>query len=274
MVDLHLHTTASDGRYTPGELVARARDAGLHIIAITDHDTMAGIADAVSHARAAGIGLVPGIEITAVDAGMDVHMLAYFISPDDAVLEAFLATQRRARLDRVRDIGSRLEALGIPVDVPAILATCGQAGRAIGRPQVARAMVDAGHVSSVQDAFDRWLGQGRPACAPRVGPSPERVIEIVHASDGVVSLAHPKRTGIDPRIPALAAAGLDGIEVYHPDHDETAVRTYAALAGTLGLLVSGGSDFHGDPARGDSLGAAALPDEAWQRLRARRAIHA
>lgn len=271
MIDLHLHTTASDGLTTPFELVGQAAAAGLTVMAVTDHDTTAAVAETRAFGRDHGIEVVSGIEITAVDDGRDVHMLGYFFDPDAPALAEFLAAQRQARLARVEAIGSRLEELGVPIAVGPLLAMAKlQPGRAVGRPQIARAMIAAGHVRDLPEAFDRWLGDGGPAFVPRSGPTPETVIDVVHAAGGVISLAHPGRTKIDTRIPSLRDAGLDAIEVYHCDHPRELSAAYAAVARDLGLLVTGGSDYHGDSTHGLRPGAVTLPSDAWERLRAGR----
>ncbi len=271
MIDLHLHTTASDGLATPFELVAQAAAAGLTVMAVTDHDTTAAVREAQGFARDRGIDVIPGIEITAVDAGRDVHMLGYFFDVEDGAFATFLAAQRQARLARVEAIGARLASLGRPIAIEPMLALATlQPGRAVGRPQIARAMIAAGHVRDLPEAFDQWLGDGKPGFVPRVGPTPETVIDVVHAAGGLVSLAHPGRTKIDPRIPSLRDAGLDAIEVYHCDHPPALSAAYAALARDLGLLVSGGSDYHGDATHGLTPGAVTLPADAWDRLRAGR----
>jgi predicted metal-dependent phosphoesterase TrpH len=271
MIDLHLHTTASDGRSSPRELVEDAVSAGLVVMAVTDHDTMASVDEVRALARERGIDCVPGIEITAIEDGRDVHMLGYFLNPANVRLVEFLAAQRQTRLDRVRAIAARLAELGMPIDLHASLAeVLQQPARSIGRPQVARAMVLAGHVSSTREAFDRWLGRDLPAFVPRSGSSPEDVVTIIQRAGGLASLAHPARTSIDARIPALRDAGLDALEVYHSDHDEAAIGFYRRMASDLRLLMTGGSDFHGDPGHGVMVGAATLPDEAWQRLHAAR----
>jgi predicted metal-dependent phosphoesterase TrpH len=275
VVDLHLHTTVSDGRCTPLELVDRAAAAGVSIMAVTDHDTVGAVEDVQARCAARGMLGVAGIEITAVEKHRDVHMLGYFFDPGDAGLADFLASQREVRIARVRAIAARLATLGMPIDVEALLAdarTLG--GRSIGRPSVARAMIEAGYVTSTREAFDRWLGRGCPAFVSRTGATPERVIAIVHGAGGIVSLAHPGRTQIDDRIPALGAAGLDALEVYHSDHDETAVARYRRMADELGLLVTGGSDFHGDPAYPIQPGTVTLPPHDWDRLFAVRHRHA
>ena len=268
LVDLHLHTTASDGRSTPGELVSHAAAAGVTVMAVTDHDTVAACAEVAQLAQASGIEAVTGIEITAVESGRDVHMLGYFIDIEDAGLAEFLVGQRAIRLVRAECIARRLNELGLPVDLVPFTTAAATGGRTIGRPQVADAMIAAGHVANRREAFDRWLGAGKPAFLPREGASPERVIEIVHAVRGVISLAHPGRTGLDDRrIGELVAAGLDAIEVYHPDHDAGLVARYEFLADELGLVRTGGSDFHGDPAYGPTVGRVSLPPEQWARLR-------
>ena len=273
MIDLHLHTTASDGRCTPFELVEQAAAAGITVMAATDHDTTASVDEVRAMAGARGIEAIAGIEITAVENGRDVHVLGYFLTQSDPSLKTFLASQRQARVDRVRRIAARLIELGMPVDLSALLAATRDSGRSIGRPQVARALVAAGHVSSTREAFDVWLGADRPAFVPRSGPSPEMVIAAIHRSAGLASLAHPGRTAIDARIPALRDSGLDAIEVYHSDHDASAADRYRRMAGDLGLLMTGGSDYHGDPTHGVSIGSSTLPRGDWERLHAARHRH-
>ncbi len=274
VIDLHLHTTASDGRCTPGELVARAAAAGLSVIAATDHDTVDATQEVRLHSRSRAIESIAGIEITAVEQGRDVHILGYFIDTEDDDLAAFLARQREVRLARIVQIGRRLADLGLPIDLPSIVSEAQQhPGRSVGRPWIARAMIAAGHVADTREAFDRWLGAQAPAFVPRSGPTPEDVVAIVHRAGGLASLAHPGRTGLDARIPALRDAGLDALEVYHPDHDAEQVGRYAGMAAGLGLLMTGGSDFHGDPAYASEPGAATLPRPAWEQLSAARPRH-
>jgi predicted metal-dependent phosphoesterase TrpH len=274
MIDLHLHTTASDGRFTPTQLVDGAAAAGLRAMAVTDHDTTAAVGDVQMLARSHSIDVISGIEITAIDAGRDVHVLGYFIEPAHAGLSAFLARQRAARVARVEAIGDRLAALGVPIDLEPLMADVRQqTGRSIGRPQVARAMVEAGHVADTSEAFDRWLGRGLPAFIPRQGADSERVIAIIHEARGIASIAHPGKSVTDERIRSLRDHGLDALEAFHPDHDPALVEHYVTLAGSLGLLMTGGSDFHGDPSHGSSLGSVTLPEPEWQRLTARRRRH-
>lgn len=244
-------------------------------MAVTDHDTTASVDDVRVHAAENGIEAIPGIEITAVEDGRDIHVLGYFLRTTDASFREFLAGQRRIRVDRVQTIAGRLAELGMPVDLSEALAAAGQrSGRAIGRPQVARAMVAAGHVADTREAFDKWLARDQPAFVPRSGPSPAAVIETIHSAGGLASLAHPGRTLIDHRIPALRDAGLDALEAYHSDHDAASADRYHRIADALGLLLTGGSDYHGDPMHGVSIGSSTLPSECWQRLHAARHRHA
>lgn len=271
MIDLHLHTTASDGRSTPGELVDLAVRAGLTVMAVTDHDTTAAVADVRAIAADRGIESIPGIEITAVVDGRDVHMLAYFFEPRHVALMTFLAGQRQIRLARIEAILERLAELKMPLNFkPQLELARRQTGLSLARPHVARAMVAAGFARDVRAAFDQWLGEGRPAYVERVGPSPAAVAAAVHAAGGLVSLAHPGRTRIDDHIPALVADGLDALEAFHSDHDAAAVARYRAMAAAHGLLTTGGSDFHADPGSAVAIGSSVLPFEEWQRLHAAR----
>jgi predicted metal-dependent phosphoesterase TrpH len=251
--------------------VERAAKAGVAVMAVTDHDTVAAVAEVDREAGRHGIQAVPGIEVTAVEAGRDLHMLGYLFDPHHDGLAALLVKQRAARVARIEAIGAQLAESGVPIDVgPMLEQSRRESGRSIGRPQVARAMVEAGHVASVQDAFDRWLVPGRPGFVERAGPTPEAVIDMIHQAGGIASIAHPGQRGLGPRIPALAAAGLDAVEAFHPDHDEALVQEYIAIARRLNLLLTGGSDFHGDPDHGLEPGSVTLPAAEWERVHARR----
>jgi predicted metal-dependent phosphoesterase TrpH len=268
LIDLHLHTTASDGLLAPAALIARAAAAELTILSVTDHDTVAGLAEASRAADDAGLRLVPGIEITAVERGRDVHLLGYFIDPGDERLRAFLDRQRADRVRRVREMGRRLEVLGFPIDVEAVLAERGT--RSVGRPALADALVAAGHAASRDDVFARLLGRGRPAFVPRAGATGREVIDLVHAAGGIVSLAHPGVLADDDLIPPLVQAGLDAIEVWHSDHTPADEARYGRMAEEWRLARSGGSDYHGDGVhRACRLGEVALPAAAFAVLAAR-----
>ena len=268
MIDLHTHTTASDGRCTPAELVSRASTAGVTVLSVTDHDTVAGCDAAAEACLAAGIAFVPGIEITAIREAVDVHVLGYFIDVRSAALQAFLAAQRLRRLDRVRQMIDRLATFGIHLDADAILQPgVDDSTRSVGRPWIARALVAAGHVATTNAAFDSWLARGRPAFVPRAGASPDEVFARIHEAGGVASMAHPGLTAHDGWIDGFAAAGMDALEAYHTNHDTRATAHYLATAQRLGLGVSGGSDYHADESHGASNpGSIALPREAFDQL--------
>ncbi len=267
MIDLHAHTTASDGRSAPHALVDEAIAAGCVVLAVTDHDTVAGIASARQAAAAAGLRLVDGIEMSAVADGVDLHILGYFIDVDDESLGAFLRRQREQRIDRVRAIGDRLARAGVPVDTEAIVAAAIGSGRAVGRPAIAQALIAAGHAVDVPDAFARYLSIGRPGYAPRAGAPPADVIARIRAAGGIASIAHPGKTRRDELIPSLVDAGLGAIEAYHTDHTVADVVRYQTMADRLGVVVSGGSDYHGPGSgRTQGLGLVGLPPAAFERL--------
>ena len=270
MIDLHAHTTASDGRSTPEQLVRRAAAAGITTLAVTDHDTAAGVAAATAAAQPLGLEIVMGIEITAVVAGRDVHMLGYFFDDTHDELSQFLAAQRLDRRRRVETMIDRLVALGAPVDRAAILKKNAKPGEAIGRPVIARALVAAGHARDIADAFDKYLAEGRPAFVPRQGASPTDVVRLLGRAGGIASFAHPGKIGLDHLLPELAANGLVGVEVFHPDHDEEATAKYLGLASDLGLAPTGGSDFHGPGSgRAECLGTVGMTQDAYRVLRDR-----
>jgi predicted metal-dependent phosphoesterase TrpH len=271
-----MHTTASDGRLTPAALVARAAAAHLTTIAVTDHDTVASIAEVTALGSKVGIRVIPGIEITAVDRGRDVHGLGYFVDAGDDDLAAFLIGQRELRVSRVREIAARLAGLNVPVDVENLLMEAAtRPGSSVGRPQIARALVQSGYVPSVQDAFDVWLASGQPAYVPRSGPSPADVVKTIHEAGGLASFAHPGVTRRDDLLEPLVESGLDAIEVYHSDHSQEETATYRRMASRLNVLVTGGSDFHGeDPDKPERahravLGAIVLPKPYFVALESR-----
>lgn len=275
MIDLHLHTTASDGRCSPAELVERVHASGVTTFAVTDHDTVAAIDEVQTLIVDLPLTLVPGLEVTAVWESRDVHVLGYWVDTTHAPLLAFLSEQRQRRVERVRAISDALAAVGASVDLePLLTQVAARAGAAVGRPGVAQALVAAGHASSVQDAFDRLLGDGRPAYVARTGVSPDDVFTVIHDAGGVASLAHPGVTRRDDCIKRWARAGLDALEVYHSDHSDAERTLYLERARQLGLAVSGGSDFHGDDpmsyrSRRRAIGGSPLPLSDFQALAAR-----
>lgn len=251
----------------PEPLVERVAAAGVTVMAVTDHDTVAGLDRAEAAARASGIRFVPGIEITAVEEGRDVHVLGYFFDRTNRPLAAFLETQRADRRRRIGEMTARLAALGIRIDADDLMTR--HAGRAIGRPAIADALVRDGHVATRAEAFDRFLGTGGTAFVPRMGAPVRDVARVIRDAGGVASIAHP---GLhrDPSLLDRIAGdrdSIDAIEVFHTDHDAGATARLLAFAEDRGLLVTGGSDFHGDDAgRAIGLGRIALPAEWFDRL--------
>lgn len=272
MIDLHLHTTASDGALSPRALVARVAAARLTTVAVTDHDTTAGLAEARETAARQGLTFIDGIEITAVEDGRDVHILGYYIDPDDVRLAAFLEAQRADRIRRVHDIAARLAALGCAIDLRPIVGRGASGGRSVGRPQIANALVAGGYAADRDDAFDRYLGEHGSAFVPRRGPSAADVVRTIAQAGGIASMAHPGLTRRDDLIPSLAAAGLAALEVCHSDHDAATEARYRELARVHHLATSGGSDYHADDTRrGPCLGRVVLPPADFARLAARAA---
>jgi 3',5'-nucleoside bisphosphate phosphatase len=227
------------------------QEAGIDTFAVADHDTVAALPEIIRLAAAAGLTCIPALEITAIHEARDVHVLGYFVNPDDRSLLAFLEASRADRLRRARVMCDRLAAMGAPVDVDDLLTRAGGAnsGKSIARPIVARALLEAGHVASIQEAFDLFLAEGRPAYCPRVGASPAEVVRVIGAAGGVASFAHPGTTRRDGLIEALVEEGLTALECFHSEHDEEMTGRYLALARRCGLAVTGGSDFHGPSTR-------------------------
>ena len=274
MIDLHTHTTASDGKHSPDALVALAAGAGVTTLGLTDHDTIAGCEAAAAACARHGIEFIPGIEITAVADERDVHVLAYFFDLQSTPLLRFLGEQREHRVTRVRAMLERLAQHGMSIDADAVLGPAlADRSRAVGRPNIARALLDAGYVSSIGDAFDRWLSRGRPGFVPRHGASPADVFARVHEAGGLASLAHPVLVEHDEWLAGFAVSGLDAIEAFHSAQTSDDTRRYLAIARDLGLLVTGGSDFHGSEHGGGGPGSVALPRAEFERLRAWRAEH-
>lgn len=275
-VDLHTHSCHSDGELEPAALVDAARSAGLAILALTDHDTTSGIAEAERRAREIGLTLVPGVELSVnEDAGRtQMHLLGYGIDVTEPRLADSLAQLERARVERARRCVALLAGLGIALDWEALLARAG--GGTIGRPHVAAALVDGGHCGSAEEAFARYLRRGRPAFVPSPGLSAGRALALVHGAGGVASLAHPFLSagvdaagGIEKFVGRLVVQGLDAIEVHHPRHKRAQRQRLGQIARRHGLLVTGGSDFHGASKPDIALGCVALERDRYERLRER-----
>jgi predicted metal-dependent phosphoesterase TrpH len=266
--DMHTHSNASDGTSPPAEVMRRAAAAGLDLIALTDHDTVAGHAEAAA-ALPPGLSLVPGMEMSTLRDGTSVHVLAYLFDPAEPELAAECAAIRSARVDRARATVDRLAALGAPVTWEQVTAIAGRG--VVGRPHIARALTEAGVVTSPDQAFTpEWIGSGGRAYVGRYAPDPVRAVALISGAGGVAVLAHPLaeargRYGTDELITELAGAGLAGLEVDHPSHEPDDREHLRELAGRLGLIASGGSDDHGE-LTGHRLGCDTIAPENYQQL--------
>jgi predicted metal-dependent phosphoesterase TrpH len=275
VIDLHAHTTASDGSLTPTELVALARERGLRALGVTDHDTVGGVEEAVAAGHLAGVEVVPGIELSVDYPHGQFHLLGYFIDPRSAVLSDRLTALQENRRTRNTRMLERLQALGLPLTLEDVVREAG--GGQIGRPHMALALVRQGVVASTQEAFDRYLADGRPGHVPKLKLPPEEAIPLIHAAGGRAVLAHPyslrfpDTAAFDVEIARLREAGLDGLEAYYSQHTPEQTARFLALAARVGLLVTGGSDFHGRSKPHVHLGVVhdgqALPDELLEALR-------
>jgi predicted metal-dependent phosphoesterase TrpH len=257
--DFHTHSSASDGADAPAELVARARQRGLAVLALTDHDTTFGLPEALAAGRTQQLRVVPGIELsTAVPRG-ELHILGYGIDPDHAELQQTLAELRSASARRLLDMLDRLRALGM--DVPDSAIARDDDARSVGRPHVARAMVARGYASSIRDAFNRFLGDGRPAYVPKDKLAPRAAIRLIRRAGGLAFMAHPGTLpDFEARLPELMDAGLVGMEAYYGEYDDALRAHLVSVATRLGLLISGGSDYHGEHFKsGRELGAVTIP---------------
>jgi 3',5'-nucleoside bisphosphate phosphatase len=269
-IDLHTHSTASDGLLSPARLVVTAREHGVGTLALTDHDTTAGVEEALREGARIHVEVIPGVEVnTDVDA-FEVHILGYYVDCREADFQAFLARMRAGRIDRARAMVDKLAALDVAVEWARVQAIA--AGASVGRPHVARALVEARRVATVQEAFERFLGRHAPAYVPRLKVSPEEAVEAIRAAGGVPVLAHPGWASSGPvidRVPRLAAHGLGGIEAYYPDHTAEMTAAYVAVAQQYDLIVTGGTDFHGGGlATRVPPGSVAVPADVLPALRA------
>jgi predicted metal-dependent phosphoesterase TrpH len=265
-VDLHSHTTASDGALSPRELVREAARRGVRVLAITDHDSTDGLAEALEEAaRHPPLTLVPGIEINCDVEGGEVHVLGYFVEYEAAWFQEFLSQQRAERKARIHRIAARLGELGLPIEPEEVFALVKEGSP--GRPHVAQVMVARGYVKDFREAFDRYLRAGGPAHVPRRRLTPEEAIRTIRRAGGVPVLAHPGLADLDHLIPGFVRAGLMGIECYYHEHTPAQTRTYLEMCKDLGLVATGGSDFHGShTGRVNPLGSPPVPLSVSERL--------
>lgn len=267
--DLHLHTCFSDGTYSPAELVTQAQAQELQALALTDHDTVEGCAPTATACEACGIEFIAGTELTAEQDGHEIHILGYGIDLENSKFLSEIARFQAVRQNRIREMVQRLNELNVPLQVEAVftLANC----RAPGRPHVARALVQAGLVASLDEAFERFLKKNRPAWVPKFKMTAQRATELIHESGGVAVMAHPGLNRSDEVIPAMVEAGLDGIECFHTKHSAAVSEHYLQIAARFGLLVTGGSDCHGLSKGRPLIGSVRLPYAYVEQLKARAA---
>lgn len=262
--DLHLHSTHSDGLLAPADVMERAADAGLAIVSLTDHDSIDGLPSARRAAAARGLELIPGVEISTRDPrGVERHLLAYGIDPDHEPLRDELARNASSREDRVQAMVDALDGVGVRISVEDVLA---EAKGSIGRPHVADALVRRGFVRSRQEAFDRWLADGRVAHVPKGNIDIGHAIDVVHDAGGVAVLAHPGRRWTPGLVEELVRLGLDGVEVHHPSNGAAERMALEEMAARWGLLVTGGSDNHGDREGNAVMRASRIPRELADRV--------
>ena len=242
-VDLHSHTHYSDGAHAPGELVRRARAAGIDVLAITDHDSVDAWDEAVEEGRRAGVELIAGVELSATLGRKDVHILGYMFDPHNREFRDILSLLKRERRMRAERIVEKLHDMKLPLPFESVLAYAGLG--AIGRPHIAAALVDNGYTSTYAEAFVTLIGDSCPAFEPKYRIAPEHAVEIIANAGGVSILAHPGWSLTEDELLQLIRAGIDGIETVHPAHDEARTAYYRGIASTYFLLETGGSDFHG-----------------------------
>jgi len=241
-VDLHIHTNHSDGFFSPAEVVKKAKENGLEIISITDHDNLSGIAEAVSAGKELGVEVIPGVEISSDVRDKEVHILAYYIELDNKELERYLTFFREERIKRAVRMVKRLNNLGFPLTINDVMDKASNS--AVGRPHIAQAMLERGFVSSYYEAFNKYIGNGCPAFEKKVHLSPQSAFKIISDAGGLSFIAHP---GYMPEalLKEIIEAGVDGIEVIHPSHSPQQIKFYRGIVNEYFLLDSGGSDFHG-----------------------------
>lgn len=275
-VDLQTHSTHSDGTCTPREIVELAAERDLAAVALTDHDTVAGLPELTEAGDALGVETIPGVELSCRVLGQDVDVLGYLIDPDDPELEATLEALRGYRRERMPKMLDALADEGIELSLADVKAQADS--DVLGRPHLAQALVEAGHVDTVDAAFERYIGSEGPAYVPKQRLAPDEAIEAIHAAGGLAVMAHPcfVHPAYFPRVlETLVEAGLDGIEVYYSEHDHQHVAVFSRQAQRYGLVVTGGSDFHGQNKPGIELGEGRgdldVPYRVVEQLRARKA---
>jgi 3',5'-nucleoside bisphosphate phosphatase len=263
--DLHLHTYFSDGTFSPEELVGHGHRLGFAALALTDHDSVEGCARMSAACEAAGIDFIPGTELTAEHNDTEIHLLGYLVDTQNEKLLSEIAKFQAVRQNRIHEMVARLNGLNVPLKVESVfaLANC----KSPGRPHVARAMVKAGLVGSLDEAFERFLKKNRPAWVPKAKMSALEAIELIHQTGGLAVMAHPGLNRTDDVIPVLVEAGLDGIECFHTKHSTVTSERYLEMADKYHLLITGGSDCHGFSKGKPLIGTVKLPYEHVEKLK-------
>jgi predicted metal-dependent phosphoesterase TrpH len=266
-VDLHTHSNFSDGVHSPAELIAEAVRRGVRTLALTDHDTLDGLPEAKTASANAGLEFIPGVELSTEIGPHEVHILGYFVDPADSVLTGALASLATNREERAERMIERLSALGFPVAFERVREIAGPG--TLGRPHIARAMIELGYVVNITEAFDRFLANGRPGFIPRERVLPEDAVRLVRRAGAVPVLAHPLTTGdIEATLQRLLPAGLLGLEAFYAEYPSTLQDRLADIARTWDLIPTGGSDYHGPAFKeGRDLGSAPVPYESVEQLR-------
>jgi predicted metal-dependent phosphoesterase TrpH len=263
--DLHTHSTASDGLYSPTELAQRASEAGLSLIALTDHDTTNGVEEAIAAGAARNLEVLPGIEVNTDHNNTEVHVLGYLPEYQQAAFQQTLQTLRDMRVNRAQRMVAKLQSLGLNITWERVREL---AAGTVGRPHVAAALVEKGYAESVADAFNRYLGHGKPGYVPRYKLAPLDAIRLINSVHGVPVMAHPAGIpDLEQLLPSLCEAGLGGIEVYYGEYEPKTVKYLKKLADTYYLIPTGGSDYHGPGIHPTPLGARDVPEESVKRLR-------
>lgn len=265
--DLHIHSTASDGTLAPEAIIECAARLGIPAIALTDHDTIAGVGPAQTAASSQNLIVIPAVELSTELGTRSIHILGYWIDYHDPVLNERLARQREFRLERAERIVEALRAWGISSLTMRDVRDAARGG-AVGRSHIAQVLIRTGHASSIEDAFQRYLGEDAPCFVPKTVPTPAQAISWITEAGGVPVLAHPALNAVDDLIPELVDAGLGGIEAYHTECSPQQTVQYVQLAAEYGLLVTGGSDFHGNGRPTNKLGSANVPLTVLESLQA------
>lgn len=267
LADLHLHTNFSDSTFSPQQLVDEAKKAGLYCIAVTDHDVTSAIAP-VKEIASDSLEVIPGIELSAEIDSKEIHVLGYFIDPGCERLQEEIRKINLIRKKRVHEILDKLRNLGVDLEPDDVFSIAGEGS--ISRLHIARAMLSKGKISNIYEAFSRYIGNKGPAYVGKFSLTPQDAIKLIKEAKGIAVLAHPQVSNCDELLPTFVKAGLRGLEAYYPEHSEAVVKYYLQVADKYGLLVTGGSDCHGEAKSGVTVGKVSIPYELVEKLKKER----